>query len=242
MISMLYDCFKKWSVGGSIYIISDPHFRDSNITVMNAKWISPEEHIKKIKQKVHKNDTLICLGDCGDLDYIKQLKGYKVLIKGNHDDRGDSYYKKKIEKKIYDADEYSPNIIYNELKEKYPYSNISITETWDTMHSPFHRFVATIDNNLFDEVYSGPLFIAPKILLSHEPITGMHFCMNIHGHVHNGKQVWTDNKNGKHINLASDVSEWEVFNLGEAIKEGLVAKIDDVHRVTIDKAIEKKSK
>lgn len=97
---------------------------------MDQNWPEPMEYIKKICKKVHKNDTLICLGDVGDPKYFSYIKGYKVLIKGNHD-AGNSNYE--------------------------PY---------------------------FNEIYDGPVMIAPKILLSHEPILSDYW-MNIHGHNHN---------------------------------------------------------
>ena len=40
--------------------------------------------------------------------------------------------------------------------------------------------------DIFDEIYEGPLFISEKILLSHEPVYGLSWCLNIHGHDHNG--------------------------------------------------------
>ena len=100
-----------------------------------------------------------------------------------------------------------------------------------------HSFHARIRNMLFDEVYSGPLFISDKILLSHEPVYGLSFCLNIHGHVHNGEYKYNDNWECKHINLASDVVNFELFNLGSEIKSGILSDIKDIHRLTIDNAI-----
>lgn len=88
----------------------------------------------------------------------------------------------------------------------------------------------------FKEIYEGPLFISDKILLSHEPVIGLKFCVNIHGHCHNGEMVYTDDFLGKHINLASDVVNFELFNLGKEIKKGLLSDIDSIHRLTIDRA------
>lgn len=86
MINSLYEPFIRWSMTGSVYVYSDPHFDDKDCLCMNPDWPSPEEQIKRINKDVHKNDTLIMLGDIGDEKYIKQLKaGYKVLIMGNHD-------------------------------------------------------------------------------------------------------------------------------------------------------------
>lgn len=89
----------------------------------------------------------------------------------------------------------------------------------------------------FDEVYTGPLFIADRILLSHEPIQGLEgFAMNIHGHNHSpihDKAHYMPN----HINLASNVYHFRVFNLGASIKGGLLSQIENYHRITIDKLV-----
>lgn len=89
--------------------------------------------------------------------------------------------------------------------------------------------------NHFDEIYTGPLFIADRLLLSHEPLIGMEdFCCNIHGHDHEG----TFRHN--HINLASNVYHFRLFNLGASIKGGLLSQIENYHRRTIEKATTKK--
>ena len=89
----------------------------------------------------------------------------------------------------------------------------------------------------FDEVYAGPLFIADRILLSHEPIIGLEdFTWNIHGHDHAG------DFRHNHTNLAANVYKYRVFNLGAMIKGGFMADIPNYHRITIDKATEKKQK
>ena len=90
----------------------------------------------------------------------------------------------------------------------------------------------------FDEIYTGPLFIADKILLSHEPVYGLPWCLNIHGHDHNGVEPYKEGC--KHINLAANVCGYTPLNLGNMIKEGLLAEIPSIHRMTIDRASEKK--
>ena len=74
MLPQLYKCFQHWSADGSVYIYSDPHFEDSDCKIMDAAWPTPTEQIAKINKKVHKNDTLIILGDIGNPEYIKKLK------------------------------------------------------------------------------------------------------------------------------------------------------------------------
>lgn len=181
MIQTLYEPFRHWSDGGSVYILSDTHFGDSDCKLMDKDWITPEEQINIINEIVHKNDTFVHLGDVGDPKYVPMIKAHKkILILGNHDAKG-----------------------------KY--------------------------KDLFDEVYDGPLFIADKILLSHEPIYELRFCLNIHGHDHGCPGVYP-----YHLNLAANVCNYRPLNLGKLIKDGELSNIDNIHRITIDEAINRK--
>ena len=249
MLPQLYKCFQHWSAGGSVYIYSDPHFEDSDCKIMDAAWPAPVEQIAKINAKVHKGDTLIILGDIGNPEYIKKIKaGYKILISGNHD-VGLTNYKKTVTHEIkeifaecVDEEKYEIDVaierksFHKYLYEKYPYAKINIQERYE-FHSPFHFFDATIDDNLFDEVYGGPLFISDKILLSHEPID-IPFGLNIHGHVHDG--LGGLSKDNSKYNVCSNCINYEPQNLSEIIKSGCLKNRDTIHRLTIDKATKKK--
>ena len=81
----LYNCFQHWGNRNAVWAISDTHFGDKDIQKAFPNRPSDEELIKNINQKVGKNGTLLLLGDVGDIECAKQLKGYKVLICGNHD-------------------------------------------------------------------------------------------------------------------------------------------------------------
>ena len=91
---------------------------------------------------------------------------------------------------------------------------------------------------IFDEIYAGPLFISERILLSHEPVPGLPFCLNIHGHDHFGTEQYTEGC--RYLNLAANVRGYMPFNLGKALQEGLLSGIDSIHRITIDTAAERK--
>lgn len=188
MINSLYKEYAdRWSSTGSVYIISDTHFDDPDCKLMDPNWISPQEHMQIIKADVHRNDTLIHLGDVGDAAYLDELKCHKVLITGNHD-------------------------------------------------------VLSKVASHFDEVYTGPLFIADRLVLSHEPLSGLEdWSWNTHGHIHSpihDKTYYMPN----HVNLASNVYHFRVFNLGASIKGGLLSQIENYHRITIGTATEKKQK
>lgn len=90
--------------------------------------------------------------------------------------------------------------------------------------------------DIVSELYDGALMIAPNILVSHEPVENILWAINIHGHDHAGAERWTDSTGGKHVNVASNVRRWVPLNLGKEIKNGLISKIPNIHRITIDHA------
>ena len=84
MINGLYWFAKQWSERGSVWVISDTHFDDPDRDFIGYK-ISEAEQVDILKKCVVKNDTLIHLGDVGNPEYMNDIRGYKVLILGNHD-------------------------------------------------------------------------------------------------------------------------------------------------------------
>ena len=193
MYKHLYDKFQNWfqENRGQVWFYSDPHFGDDEMKYIRYNYISDEEQVKRINSKIGKYDTLVILGDIGDVEWVKKLRGYKVLIMGNHDS-GASNYKHQ---------------------------------------NKFEAF----DNHLFDEVYEGPIFISDRILLSHEPID-FPFALNIHGHDHSGKLF----KDNNHINVCAECIDYTPINLKYIIGKGILKNIDNIHRITINIATERK--
>ena len=230
MIKSLYPCFQHWSKNGGVYLVSDTHFKDLDRKYMGYH-ISNEDQWYIINDTCHKNDTLIHLGDVGDLEYIKRLKCYKVLIMGNHD-QGKEKFQKKIE--IIDLDGYSE-------KEREEMEQEGFIDFWSyDFTKPFIKGYKS--NNLFDEVYSGPLWISQKLVLSHEPIVieDPHFSMpiafNIHGHDH-GKNFWDDEY---HLNICQNVYGYIPLNLNQFIKGGHLKRVKDIHTLAKENAIAEK--
>lgn len=231
MIKGLYPIFDSWSEKGTVWITSDTHFADSELWVgAKRKMRDDEELVRIINSKVGKNDTLIHLGDVGQIDFIKKIKGYKVLVMGNHD-VGMTKYQRKREVKLFDRDKYSKSEALAKMAKLYPNCQYTIDEDFD-FHPPFEAWMVVADNRLFDEVYSGPLMISEKIILSHEPVEAP-WAMNIHGHVHWPGAIG----NANHFNVCPDARKsFEPINLNQLIKNGLCSKVESIHRLTIDQA------
>ena len=238
MLPGLYDIFQeRWGQSQSCYIYSDPHFSDEDLEYGIKNRPSDEEQIRRINAKAGRKDTLIILGDIGNIECVRKLRaGRKVLICGNHD-VGSSKYKREIKTLIFDQDKYSREEVRDLMLKEYPGYGISIEESWE-FHAPFKRWVVKIDNRLFDEVYEGALIVGEKLILSHEPIAGLSWAMNLHGHVHD-KRAKTDTY---HINCCSDVIGYEPINLTQKLKQGIAAQVASIHRQTINKATERKAR
>ncbi len=231
MIPMLYEPFRHWADGGSVYVYSDPHFDDADCQLMDSDWPAPAIQVRMINSIVHKNDTLIILGDIGNKAWVSRIKANrKILITGNHD-QGVTTYKRKQADGMFPIKDFT---CVKELK-------ILLAEEFPDMIANVFQgrfnYRVEMDNRLFDEVYDGPLFIAPKICLSHEPLD-LGFGLNIHGHKHN---ISGGNYDINHFNVCSNTIGYTPINLAKIIKDGYVSNTEDIHRITIDNATERKN-
>ena len=231
-IAGLYKIFDHWHAQGTMWIYSDPHFNDPDLK-KGIERPSADELIQKINSKVGRKDTIVILGDICDIEYVKKIRGYKVLIMGNHDS-GRTNYERQWWKEWFDKDKFQKDEALLEMQKMYPGCRYTIDEEY-SFHSPFESWVITADNMLFDEVYEGPVMIAEKLILSHEPVD-VPWAFNIHGHDHAGK------KRKNHLNVCSDVIGHVPVNMNQFMKSGALAHIDTIHRDTIDKATERKRK
>ena len=220
MLKNLYEIFaEKWYRGGTIWIYSDPHFKDTEMVHLRKNYIGDDEQVKRINKVVGKNDTIIFLGDICDLSFVKKIHGYKVLIMGNHEKGATNY--KRVQYKINKEDTCSV--------EWYEQNKDNIFRVKDEYY---------FDNHLFDEVYEGPLMVNDRLILSHEPIETLpKYMFNIHGHDHSG---WF--KSDHHLNMCAEHINYTPVNLIDLIKHGLLKNVDSIHRITIDTATEKKAK
>ena len=224
MIAGLYKIFDHWHKNGTVWIFSDTHFGDPDIRKAFPNRPTDGQLVKNINSKVGKNDTLILLGDVGDPECVRALRGYKVLVMGNHD-MGRSNYERVIVSDKYPTTDTSLKAMLK-MAEKIP--NCKYTYT---LNKDYWEVFA--DNQLFDEVYEGSLIIGEKYILSHEPVCypGL---FNFHGHEHHKGQ--TANK----LNVCADIIGYFPVNLNQFMKTGPAAKIKTTHRETINRATKRK--
>ena len=233
-IAGLYKIFDHWHQEGTLWIISDFHFGDDDLTTGIRNRPSAAEIVQRVNAKCGRKDTLICLGDVGDVEYVKLLRAKrKILICGNHD-AGRTNYERQTWTEIFDQSQYQREDALLEMKRKYPNCRYTISEGYQ-FHSPFEYWQVTADNMLFDEVYEGPLMIAEKLILSHEPVD-VPWAYNIHGHDHQG------HKRKNHTNVCVDVTGYQPINMNQWMKSGAMAHVETIHRDTIDKATVRKQK
>lgn len=91
MINTLYAPFRKWTETGTLWIYSDPHFSDPEMVHLRSNYVGDDGQIERINSKVGKKDTIIFLGDIGNEECVRKIRGYKVLIMGNHDKGATKY-------------------------------------------------------------------------------------------------------------------------------------------------------
>ena len=234
MVTGLYNIFNRLWGMQTIWLYSDPHFGETEEESGLVNKPTDAEQVQRINSKVGRKDTIIFLGDIGDPSWLKDIRGYKVLITGNHD-TGISNYQRVRFQRSFDADEWQEDEVYQKMKQEYPDHCVTVEKFYD-FRRPYTKWVATMDNQLCDEVYSGPLTIGPKLILSHEPIEvdGM---FNIHGHVHS-LVLSTD----RDLNICAMNTNYIPVNLNQLMKHGLTSKVDSIHRITIDNATARKKR
>lgn len=225
----IYDMFaQKWN-GQTVWIYSDPHFSDMDLECGIKNRPSDDEQIRRINAKCGRKDTLIILGDVGDIECVRRLRAaHKVLICGNHDS-GATNYKRQIITQQFFKKYYTKQQAMDLVKSMFPNCKYTIDESDELV------WEISADNMLFDEVYEGALIIGEKLILSHEPVD-IPWLYNIHGHDHAGV------KRPNHMNVCSDVIGYEPINFNQFLKAGHMSKIQTIHRETIDKATDRKKK
>ena len=254
MNKYLYPCFNHWfENNGQVFFYSDPHFDDKEAEMFRKIKITSEEQIKRINSKVGKNDTLVILGDIGNVEWIKKIRaGRKILILGNHD-KGVTNYQRKVYRKYF-SNQIIAGSEEDKLYEKFLSEGFKPGSELNVIGQ--RNFYLEKDNKLFDEVYEGCLMLSDNIILSHEPVD-FKFAFNIHGHDHSAQDFvkyvlnyydcdmstkdLIDNyldviKTEKllKLNVCCEWINFEPINLNKIVKSGVLKNVPNIHRVYLD--------
>jgi len=231
-LSGVYPLFNERWCKQTVWLYSDPHFGDEDLHAGTPNRPSDEELVKMINSCVGRKDTIIFLGDIGNIEYVRQIRGYKILICGNHDS-GYTNYKREVITQFFSKMLYTKDQVLDLMKIQHPNCQYNIEERLQL--GSF--FEASADNMLFDEVYEGPLMIGEKLILSHEPIS-IPWAFNIHGHIHDLRHK----NDSYHFNVCADAIGYKPINMNQLMKSGALSKVASIHHQTIDKATKRKQK
>jgi len=241
MNNHLYDSFAHWTMTdgehkNSVWVYSDPHFADpESMHFRGEEYLGDDWQVKRINGKVRKNDTIIILGDVGDPSFVKRLRGHKVLVMGNHDKGASNYRRRSL---IAYAEGYDEKRFSTEWD---AWRKTDFGTDGERVEAMFELVSkrSFVDNGLFDEVYEGPIMVNDRLILSHEPIEPLPETMfNVHGHVHGGSH----DTGPRTLNVCAESIGYEPVSLTSMLAKGLLSDVPSPHRVTIDKAKERKSK
>lgn len=143
-----------------IYFIADTHFsEESIIRYENRPFRNIMEMDKKLitrwNKVVSEEDFVYVLGDFGATNQedsvLKQLKGTKLLVKGNHDTNSNYYYRKVGFQEVYD----------------YP---IIIKNFWILSHEPLYVNENMPYANIFGHVHNSPII---------KTFSKQHYCVSV---------------------------------------------------------------
>ncbi len=141
------------------FFIADLHFSDSNIIrYENRPFHSAKQMndvlIQNWNSVVRKDDIVYVLGDFGaeqqEQTILARLNGKKYLIKGNHDNNTNHYYRKAGFTEVYDMP-----VIYETF--------------WILSHEPLYINVHMPYANIFGHVHNSPLY---------KDYSPYHFCVS----------------------------------------------------------------
>lgn len=127
-----------------IFFIADTHFDDVNILhYENRPFKTVEEMngvlIENWNRTVGKEDTVYFLGDIGAEQYVKQLNGKKILIKGNHDIKDNNSYRMSGFAEVYELP-------------------VILDEFWIMSHEPMYVNENMPYANVFGHVHNNPMY------------------------------------------------------------------------------------
>lgn len=142
------------------YFIADTHFGDDNIRRYENRPFECVAEMDKMliakwNETVTENDEVYVLGDFGadgnEKEILSKLNGIKYLVKGNHDDKSNDYYREAGFKEVYDLP-----VIYKKF--------------WVLSHDAIYVNSNMPYANLFGHVHNTPIV---------KDYSSQHYCVSV---------------------------------------------------------------
>lgn len=126
------------------FFIADLHFDDDNIRRYENR---PFETVSEMNEAIVSNwnnvvdeeDEVYIVGDIGNEKYIRELKGRKYLVKGNHDTLSNEEYRKAGFEECYDKP-----VVFNDF--------------WILSHEPMYTNINMPYAVIFGHIHNDPAF------------------------------------------------------------------------------------
>lgn len=143
-----------------IYFIADTHFSEETILRYENRPFKGviemnDKMVKYWNQVVDQEDSVYVLGDFGadghEKSIVKQLKGNKYLVKGNHDIKSNEYYRNAGFLEVYDCP-------------------IILKDFWILSHQPLYVNTNMPYANLFGHVHDSPII---------KTYSSQHYCVSV---------------------------------------------------------------
>ncbi len=131
------------------FLIADLHFDEENIMLYENRPFATvsemnETMVKRWNETVEDTDTVFVLGDIGNVSYIKNLKGIKKLIKGNHDIYDNSFYRNHGFTECYDLPVVLENFFLLSHEPMYVNKNMPYANVYGHVHAnPNYKTVSS---------------------------------------------------------------------------------------------------
>ena len=131
-----------------VFFIADLHFNDSRILLYENRPFSDTKQMNDViigrwNSVVTPDDEVYVLGDFGaegsESEFLQTLNGNKYLIKGNHDNKPNNYYRQAGFVEVYDLP-----VIFDKF--------------WILSHEPLYVNSNMPYANIFGHVHNSPLY------------------------------------------------------------------------------------
>lgn len=214
---------RRLEINKDTFVISDLHFGHRNITefeptrgnqtILDDCESQEDMLIARWNSVVKDDDAVVILGDYAFnniIEYTGKLNGNKVLVRGNHDKRGDHAY--------YNA---GFAYVYNCINRTYPDGT-----TWNMETNSSYQSAAIIDIDgitialshypldFYEDFYEreNKLYINQRIEYISDAVLAQGATVNIHGHTHS--HIVDDTDKLQYLNVSPEVLEFTPIKLG----------------------------